>query len=145
MACAVDEQSGWNLITAGGDFRSGVNIRCAEFHEMKPGGSIPELRHFDVGSLLTIDILLCHTSKDKKDRGGIFQTVEKNDLLQDHKFDVGDALVFVSHKYHRVSKLLRGLRRVLVIELWKGPERNCGHRCDESPLEDCTFRDSTEL
>ena len=43
---------------------------------------------------------------------------------------LGDAAVFVSHKYHCVAPVTRGVRRVLVVEFWHGDERHCGHRCD---------------
>ena len=42
-------------------------------------------------------------------------------LLQ-HTFERGDALVFLSHKYHSVSPVTAGTRQVLVSELWQGTE-----------------------
>ena len=35
-----------------------------------------------------------------------------------------------AHGRHNVWPVTRGLRRVLVIELWEGVERACGHRCE---------------
>ena len=32
-------------------------------------------------------------------------------------------------KYHNVERITSGTRRVLVAELWEGPEKECGHRC----------------
>ena len=51
--------------------------------------------------------------------------------MKEHVFERGDALVFVSHKYHCVAPVTHGERRVLVIELWEGEERSCPHRCTE--------------
>ena len=45
------------------------------------------------------------------------------------EFQRGDALFFVSHKYHSVDPVVEGTRRVLICELWHGPERRCAHRC----------------
>ena len=45
---------------------------------------------------------------------------------------VGDAIIFVSHKYHHVEPVARGRRRVLVVEFWRGAERACGHRCERA-------------
>jgi predicted 2-oxoglutarate/Fe(II)-dependent dioxygenase YbiX len=50
--------------------------------------------------------------------------------LQPHCFELGDALVFQSHKYHCVSEVTRGRRVVLVTEFWLGESRQCAVRCD---------------
>ena len=47
----------------------------------------------------------------------------------EHAFERGDALIFPSYKYHGVSRVESGRRRVLVLELWNGEERFCNHRC----------------
>jgi hypothetical protein len=119
------------------------NVRVAEFHDMRIGGSLPFAEHYDVGSLVTVDILL-----EKAKAGAQFQTLEcctGQDTtlgeLKNHEFEVGDALVFVSHKYHSVTPLTEGKRKVLVVEFWHGNRRRCGHRCDK-PFGICTFRDS---
>ncbi|CAD7928677.1 unnamed protein product [Amoebophrya sp. A25] len=49
----------------------------------------------------------------------------------------GDALLFVSHKYHCVQPVTRGTRRVLVLEFWRWPERRCGHRCEVAAMRRC--------
>ena len=53
------------------------------------------------------------------------------------RFKAGDAAVFVSAAVHGVRPVTRGRRRVLVVELWDGPERRCGHRCERTEGEDC--------
>ena len=52
-------------------------------------------------------------------------------------FERGDALLFVSHKPHCVAPVTAGLRKVLVMELWEGEERNCPARCN-TPWGGCT-------
>lgn len=103
-----------------------LRVRCAEHHSYAPGGSLPQLDHSDLGSVLTVDVLLRGAP-----RGGEFQTVERGGRrLRRHEFRAGDALVFVAHKFHRVSPVRRGRRETLVVELWRGEERLCGHRCE---------------
>lgn len=114
------------------------NVRVAEYHEMYKGESLRNNKHYDCGSLITVDIML-HEANE----GAQLQTLELIDgeeKLKQHPFRNGDALVFVSHKYHCVSPLIEGIRRVLVVEFWNGKKRCCGHRCD-IPFEVCTFVD----
>ena len=113
--------------------------------------------HYDKGSLVTVDIML-----EPARRGGEFETVEQptsdeedggraaaidctacTTTTKRHPFRVGDALAFVSHKFHRVTPVERGERKVLVVELWAGEERTCGHRC-ERPHGPCTFGNDSE-
>ena len=37
------------------------------------------------------------------------------------------------------------VRRVFVIELWEGPERGCGHRCESRVGDDCAVRPVASL
>ena len=52
----------------------------------------------------------------------LLQTLEADGTLLSHEWERGDALVFLSHKYHCVSQLTRGTRQVVVCELWQGTE-----------------------
>ena len=70
--------------------------------------------------------------------GGEFGCLETDGSMRAHPFEQGDALVFVSHKYHTARPVTRGTREVLVIELWRGPERHCPHRCLD-PTGVCTY------
>lgn len=123
-----------------------VGLRCIEYHEVRPGGSLPDVKHYDTGSMLTVDIML---SQAGEFAGGEFSTLESDDrLVRQQSFDAaatGDALLFVSHKYHCVQPVISGLRRVLVIEFWLGPDRHCEHRCDTCPSQPCRYQFCPEL
>jgi hypothetical protein len=49
--------------------------------------------------------------------------------MQRHRFQLGDAVIFPSLKFHQVSTITKGCRKVLVLEFWHGVERHCSHRC----------------
>ena len=78
--------------------------------------------------MLTCDMMLSDPSSDFT--GGEFRTLESDGELATHTFERGDCLVFVSHKPHCVAPVTSGERRVLVVELWEGLERECAHRCE---------------
>lgn len=136
LARDISIQQGWGFDV--GECSS-FNVRVAEYHEMYKQGGLRDPKHYDCGSLITIDIMM-----QEADEGAVFQTLEcidgKEELRQ-HAFQNGDALVFVSHKYHCVSPLTAGVRKVLVVEFWNGKKRCCGHRCDV-PFEICSFVDA---
>ena len=96
-------------------------------HRLGPGRDILDAKHYDHGSLLTIDVML---SRAGDFGGGAFRTVEPDGAPVAHRFEPGDALVFVSHKPHHVAPVAHGERRVLIVELWEGDERTCAHRCE---------------
>ena len=103
-------------------------------------------KHYDQGSIITVDIMLSDTTHHV---GGKLYTLEpaaddvankgegdgnvRGDawvVQQHHEFAKGDAMVFLSHKYHGVTPLRAGPpRQVLITELWQGEERACPHRC----------------
>lgn len=135
LARAVDEVEGWHLLSQGvqtgantRNIKHGacpVSIRCAEVHEMVPGGRLSAWDHYDVGSLVTLDVML-----EEPESGGEFQTPEADGAATTHNFRRGDALVFPSAKYHRVEAVRRGRRRTLVVEFWCGREVTEDHRCE---------------
>ena len=88
-------------------------------------GGLHTKRHCDHGSLVTIDILLTDPAQIE---GGVLQTLEPDGELLGHAWERGDALVFLSHKYHCVSPLTRGTRQVMVCELWQGTENRSPSR-----------------
>ena len=61
--------------------------RVVEYHSVGTNGSLPWPRHFDEGSLLTIDAML--SSTDDFD-GGSFMTLEADGTLKPHPFERGD-------------------------------------------------------
>lgn len=106
---------------------SRLNFRTIECHEYAPSGQLTASRHYDAGSLLTLDIMLSHPNGDFK--GGQLVTPEPDGSLRPAEMRKGEAVVFLSHKYHNVLPVLEGERAVLILELWDGPKRTCPHRC----------------
>ena len=125
FAAASDaDQQLWGGVLAG----KTINLRCAEYHEVTPPGNLAFERHYDHGSLITIDIML---SDSNAFAGGTFATSETGDYMLQHPSEKGDLLLFLSHKYHCVSPVESGVRNVLVAELWEGDERiSEDGRCD---------------
>jgi len=97
-----------------------IQVRCAEIHTALEGGSLNDPGHFDSGSVVTVDILL----------SGEFQGGAMTMSGQEIDFQVGDALIFPSYKYHTVGKITGGVRECLVMEFWNGEEKLCNHRCN---------------
>ena len=129
-ALQVDREY-WNVTTG----IKHVNYRVVEYHTMRSmlggqptGGGLHTRRHCDHGSLITVDIILTNPAEFE---GGVLQTLEPGGELLNHEWEQGDALVFLSHKFHCVSELTRGTRQVLVLELWQGSE-NLSPSRDES-------------
>ena len=127
-AAIAADRDHWNL-TSGIEH---VNYRVVEYHTMrstldgKPTkGGLRTQRHVDQGSLITIDILLSDLAEID---GGVLQTLEADGTLLSHEWEQGDALIFLSHKYHCVSELRAGTRHVLVSELWQGTENTAPSR-----------------
>ena len=50
----VDRKNNWGFDISSRKF----NIRVAEYHEMEEGGSLSDMYHYDIGSLITVDIML---------------------------------------------------------------------------------------
>ena len=112
------------------DDRAMVALRSAEYHDVrgKAEGALPMHLHGDYGSLVTIDLMLSHSSEYE---GGVLQTMEADGNLLDHTFEQGDALIFLSHKEHGVTPVTSGRRQIVVCELWEGLPRRCPQRCDQ--------------
>jgi len=128
--------------------------------QVAPGPGLPDPKHYDMDSCITVDIVLSvpppssltpssssfMLSNDDDVigndivhqgsydfEGGAFCTLEANGDMVNHSESFqkpGDAVMFVSHKFHCVQKVTKGTRRVLVLEFWKGPTRTCDHRCE---------------
>ena len=78
-AARVDRDAGWNLLAPSG----GWNLRCAEYHRMGEGGGLSDPRHYDLGSLLTLDVLL-----EPPVAGGVFCTTEPDEFCWYHGIEV---------------------------------------------------------
>jgi hypothetical protein len=76
------------------------------------GGALPTHKHYDHGSLITLDVML---SPRGSFVGGELQTLEHGGELRHHHFERGDCLCFVSHKYHSVAPVRGGTRQVCAI------------------------------
>jgi len=123
-AVEADQREGWGLFD---ECNCPFNVRCAEYHRQRaPSAALPDKHHYDQDSLITVDIML-----NSGFQGGDFCTLDTTGHLSTHSFhQEGDAMIFVSHKYHSVRPITRGQRRVLVVEFWRGPARQCAHRCN---------------
>lgn len=132
LAIATDLKENWCILNGS---KQNLQIRVIELHRVSKRGGLPDPKHHDNGSLVTIDVMC--SSKDEFE-GGQFMTLEEDGNLQSYVFEKGDVLVFPSHKYHCVQPVRSGDRRVLVMELWRGEERHCAHRC-LSHLGPCSY------
>lgn len=92
-----------------------LSIRVIEHWEYEVGGGLSDPFHYDVDSVVTVVALL---SEDFQ--GGIFRTNESDNSQMEHTMTQGDAVCFVSHKYHNITPVTQGIRRSLVMELWQG-------------------------
>lgn len=100
-----------------------LSIRVVEHWIYNVGGGLVDNFHYDVDSVITIVALL----SDSNDyEGGLFRTYESNDTHLIHSMNQGDAICFVSHKFHNITPLLKGIRKSLVIELWQGGNGHSG-------------------
>lgn len=122
------------------DDRAALALRSSEYHRVEHSAAaeenIPMPTHADHGSLVTIDLLLSDASDFE---GGEFQTLEPDGSHLTHRFERGDALLLLSHKWHSVTALTAGKRNVLVSEIWEGLPRRCPQRCDQ-PWLPCMCR-----
>ena len=118
----VDAEQGWNVLDGG---RRALALRCAEHHTVLHRGGLPIQRHYDHGSLITMDIMLSDTAAFE---GGTFRTLEPDGSLLARPFERGDLNVFLSHKFHCVDPVTSGERQVFVCEWWEGLERRCNCR-----------------
>lgn len=96
---------------------AGLSIRVMELWEYQIGGGLTDLYHYDTDSIVTIVTLLSNSDDFE---GGTFRTFETGGEDKDYTMNKGDAVAFVSHKYHNITPLTRGRRNSLVMELWQG-------------------------
>jgi hypothetical protein len=94
-----------------------LSIRVVEHWTYGVGGGLVDPEHYDVDSILTIVGLLSEASDYE---GGAFRTYESDGSHLTHTMDQGDVICFLSHKYHNITPLTKGVRKSLVMELWQG-------------------------
>lgn len=99
-----------------------LSVRVIEHWEYSVGGGLVDAEHYDVDSILTIVVLL---SKADEYAGGLFRTNEVGERHMIHEMNQGDAICFLSHKYHNITPLTWGCRKSLVMELWQGVLYTC--------------------
>jgi predicted 2-oxoglutarate/Fe(II)-dependent dioxygenase YbiX len=117
----------WQVLC--GRARRSLNLRNVEYHQYSPGGSLAQREHYDGGSLITMDIMLSEPGLDFE--GGMFVAPLADGTLERPEFCKGDAVLFISHKYHNIEQITAGKRTVIIAELWEGAEKECGHRCQD--------------
>ena len=122
-----DENWGIRKACEGGDCGA-VRARVIEVHEAGPGAGLNADKHYDSGSIVTLDVLLSDASEFE---GGHLQMMEPDGSKTRPTFEQGDAIVFPSHKYHTVVPVSKGRRRTMILEFWCGEERTCPHRCEQ--------------
>jgi len=97
------DQEHWHILAA----HPHLTVRCAEYHEYNPGGGLRQKRHYDEGSLVTIDVML---SPHGAFQGGELGTCEPGGLMKMHNLDSpGDVAIFPSHKYDSVEGVTKGM------------------------------------
>jgi len=136
--CEKADSQAWNILYANGRTPGVVNWRTIECHEYGAGGRLNEEKHYDSGSLITMDIMLADPTEDFQ--GGVINFPEHEPGVgggaRMGQVKKGDAVFFLSHKYHNVEPVTGGTRRVLVAELWEGGEKQCQHRCHDRSAPD---------
>jgi hypothetical protein len=105
QAIVDTDSQNWKLLK--GRSAAELNFRTVECHEYGAGGRLAREDHFDGGSLITLDVLLTEPGVDFD--GGAFVVPETDGSYSRspalcHR---GDALMFVSHKYHNVEEVTR--------------------------------------
>lgn len=94
-----------------------LSIRVVEHWHYDVGGGLVDNYHYDTDSVITIVALLSDASDFD---GGTFRTFEHDGTHLEHPMLQGDVICFLSHKYHNIVALTRGIRRSMVVELWQG-------------------------
>lgn len=116
FAAQAFDSAGWGCVDgplANFSETDSLRVRVAEHWEYQRGGKLDDPWHYDGGSVMTVVVLLHDDFV-----GGAFCTHEPDGTMLEHPIRAGDAVCFVSHKYHNVSEVIAGVRRSLVVELW---------------------------
>jgi hypothetical protein len=123
MGAVVSAARAWGVLADA----TAPRVRVIEHHCYSKGGNLNEKEHFDEGSLVTIDVRLSQVGAFE---GGEFKTWECSGEMRPWPLEaLGDAVLFLSHKYHSVTPLRSGTRNVLIMETWLGETCSKSHRC----------------
>lgn len=114
-----DAVRGFRRGAADGRAAARLGVRTCEFHLYRVGGGLLDPDHADLGSTLTMSVLL---SDPDAAEGGVFTTFDRKGVRVEHKLGRGDAIVFDSERPHNVSAVRSGVRESLVIEVWQGED-----------------------
>ena len=95
-----------------------LSVRCIELHLYTAGGGLTDPGHNDLGSVLTLSVML--SDPGPSERGGRFTTTDALGNTTAHELQKGDAILLCSETVHNVTTLAAGERNALVIELWTG-------------------------
>jgi len=110
----------WRAADSPHSERPPLHTRCVEFHSYTAGGGLLDPGHIDVGSTITLSVLLSDATPAA--HGGRFSTSASDGTVTLHECGRGDAVVFCSEMVHNVQTVLAGVRNSLVIELWTDAE-----------------------
>merc|ERR1711879_248460 len=114
LKCMVDKDPYKTLV--GAKHRRDFNLRTIEYHTYIKDGHLDDPTHCDEDSVLTLGVMLSNPETDFT--GGMFKTLEVDGTFKEYSVKQGDALLWLSHKYHSVSPVLSGVRKTFVVELW---------------------------
>lgn len=109
---AACEREGWRR--PGGPLRTleggieALSFRVVEHWTYQEGGGLVDLKHNDTDSICTFVAML---SGGGEFEGGVFCTAEAGGENKEHPLAQGDVLCLLSHKYHNVKVVTRGVRR----------------------------------
>ena len=90
----VDEDN-WQCLS-GRDSET-IHFRTVECHQYCTGGQLSERKHYDSGSLITLDVMLSQPGVDFE--GGSFITPNADGTVNRPPVNQGDGIFFLSHKY----------------------------------------------
>jgi hypothetical protein len=94
------DEAHWTVLR--GRDAADIHFRTVEVHEYSPGGCLSQPKHYDGGSLITMDIMLALPGVDFEGGAFVAPLVDEAGELEGGvarpEFNQGDAVFFLSHK-----------------------------------------------
>ena len=90
-----------------------LHLRVVEHWTYQVGGGLVDLLHYDTDSIVTLVTMLSDSGDFE---GGVFSTNECDGTSLGQPMEKGGCLCLLSHKYHNVTPVAAGTRRVMVTE-----------------------------